>query len=206
MCACPIPQCRAGRQEPLYRQDRLARKPERIRPCLVVKIARRLALPGSWLAGLIFALHPLCVESVAWISEQKSTLSGVFYLASALAYLKFDDSRKRSAYLVALAWFAAALLTKTVTATLPAALLVILGWRRGRIEWNRDVWPLLPWFILGSAAGLFTAWVESTLIGARGAEFALTPVQRLLLGGRVTWFYAWKVILRVICAAAGTST
>ena len=162
--------------------------------CLVVKIARRLALPGAWLAGLIFALHPLGVEAVAWISEQKSTLSGAFYLASALAYLRFDESRKRSAYLVALAWFAAALLTKTVTATLPGALLVILWWRRGRIEWHRDVRPLLPWFILGVSAGLFTAWVESTLIGASGAEFALTPVQRLLLAGRVIWFYVWKVI------------
>ena len=162
--------------------------------CLVVKIARRLALPGAWLAGLIFALHPLCVEAVAWISEQKSTLSGVFYLASALAYLKFDESRKRSAYLVALGWFAAALLTKTVTATLPGALLVLLWWRRGRIEWKRDVQPLLPWFVAGASAGLFTAWVESTLIGAKGAEFALTPVQRLLLAGRVICFYAGRVI------------
>jgi protein O-mannosyl-transferase len=162
--------------------------------CLVVKIARRLALSGAWLAGLMFALHPLCVEAVAWISEQKSTLSGVFYLASALAYLKFNDSRKRSAYLVALAWFAAALLTKTVTATLPGALLVLLWWRRGQIEWKRDVQPLLPWFVVGASAGLFTAWVERTLIGANGAEFALTPVQRLLLAGRVIWFYAGKVI------------
>jgi len=162
--------------------------------CLVVKIARRLALPGAWLAGLMFALHPLCVEAVAWISEQKSTLSGVFYLASALAYLKFDESRKRPAYLVALGWFLAALLTKTVTATLPGALLVLLWWRRGRVEWKRDVQPLLPWFVAGASAGLFTAWVESTLIGAKGAEFALTPVERLLLAGRVVWFYAGRVI------------
>jgi tetratricopeptide (TPR) repeat protein len=162
--------------------------------CLVVKIVRRLALPGARLAGLMFALHPLCVEAVAWISEQKSTLSGVFYLASALAYLKFDESRKRSAYLVALGWFAAALLTKTVTATLPGALLVLLWWRRGRIEWKRDVQPLLPWFVAGASAGLFTAWVESTLIGAKGADFVLTPVQRWLLAGRVIWFYAGRVI------------
>ena len=54
--------------------------------CLVVVIVRRLALPGAWLAGLVFALHPVCVESVAWISEQKSTLSAVFYLSSALIY------------------------------------------------------------------------------------------------------------------------
>jgi tetratricopeptide (TPR) repeat protein len=162
--------------------------------CLVVKIASRLTLPSAWLAGLIFAVHPLCVEAVAWISEQKSTLSGVFYLAAALAYLKFDESRKRSSYLIALGCFAAALLTKTVTATLPGALLVVLWWRRGRIEWKRDVRPLLPWFVMGASAGLFTAWVESALIGARGAEFAMAPFQRLLLAGRVICFYAAKVI------------
>jgi tetratricopeptide (TPR) repeat protein len=163
--------------------------------CLVVKIVRRLEIHGALLAGLLFALHPLCVESVAWISEQKSTLSVVFYLAAALAYLKFDDSRKRSTYFLAFVWFAAALLTKTVTAALPGALLVILWWRRGRIEWKRDVQPLVPWFAVGASAGLFTAWVESTLIGAQGAGFALTPVQRFLLAGRALCFYAVKVIL-----------
>ena len=55
--------------------------------CLVVLIVRRLALPGVWLAGFLFALHPVTVESVAWMSEQKNTLSGVFYLAAALVYL-----------------------------------------------------------------------------------------------------------------------
>jgi len=162
--------------------------------CLVVRIVRRLRLPGEWLAGLLFALHPLCVESVAWISEQKSTLSGVFYLAAALSYLKFAESRKRSAYLVALAFFIAALLSKTVTATLPGALLVVIWWRCGRIEWKRDVVPLVPWFVLGASAGMFTAWAESSLIGAHGAEFALTPVERFLLAGRVLWFYAGRVI------------
>lgn len=160
---------------------------------LVVKVARRLALPGAWLAGLLFAVHPLCAEAVAWISEQKSTLSGVFYLASALAYLKFDESRKRTSYLFALGWFVAALLAKTVTAVLPGTLLMILWWRRGRIEWKRDVQPLAPWFVLGAVAGVFTAWVETRLIGARGAEFGLSAVQRLLLAGRVICFYTGKV-------------
>jgi tetratricopeptide (TPR) repeat protein len=161
--------------------------------CMVVRIARRLTIPGAWFAGLCFALHPLCVEAVAWISEQKSTLSGVFYLASALAYLKFDESRKRPAYIAALALFAAALASKTVTAVLPGVLLVALWWRRGRVEWTRDVQPLVPWFALGAAAGLFTAWMERTVIGAAGAEFALSPMQRLLLAGRVLWFYAGRV-------------
>jgi tetratricopeptide (TPR) repeat protein len=160
---------------------------------LVVLIVRRLALPGAWMAGLIFALHPVLVESVAWISEQKSTLSGVFYLASALVYLRFDESRRRSHYLWAVALFICALLSKTVTATLPAALLVVLWWKRGRLDLRRDVRPLLPWFALGITAGLFTAWVEWTYIGAQGADFAITPVQRVLIAGRVVWFYAAKL-------------
>jgi len=162
--------------------------------CLVVLIVRRLALPGAWLAGMVFALHPICVEAVAWISEQKSTLSAVFYLSSALVYLSFDRDRRRSSYFWALGLFVLALLTKTVTATLPAALLVIFWWRRGRLDWRRDVRPLLPWFTLGAAAGLLTAWVERTLIGAQGAAFALTVTQRFLLAGRAICFYAAKLL------------
>jgi tetratricopeptide (TPR) repeat protein len=162
--------------------------------CLVVLIVRRLALPGAWLAGLIFALHPVCVEAVAWISEQKSTLSGVFYLAAALVYLRFDQSRRQSHYLWAIALFVCALLSKTVAATLPAALLVVLWWKRGRLDLRRDVRPLLPWFALGIAAGLFTAWVERTYIGAHGADFALTPLERFLIASRVPWFYAGKLL------------
>jgi tetratricopeptide (TPR) repeat protein len=162
--------------------------------CLVVRIVRRLGLPGAWLAGLIFALHPVCVEAVAWISEQKSTLSGVFYLASALVYLRFDQTRRRPDYLWALGLFILALLTKTVTASLPAALLVVFWWQRGRLDLRRDVRPLLPWFAIGAGAGLFTAWVERTYIGAKGADFALTFTERLLLAGRAIWFYAGKVV------------
>jgi len=168
--------------------------------CLVVLIVRRLKLPGAWLAGFVFALHPVCVEAVAWISEQKSTLSGVFYLAAALTYLHFDrgapGARRKSPYFMALGLFVLALATKTVTATLPAAMLVVFWWQRGRLEWRRDVLPLVPWFAVGASAGLFTAWVESTprLIGAQGPLYALTLAQRLLLAGRVPWFYAWKVL------------
>src|SRR5580658_1126649 len=161
-------------------------------------IMKRLSLPGAWLAGFVFALHPVNVESVAWISEQKSTLSGVFYLASLLTYLHFylqpDQDSRKSKYLLATGLFVLALLSKTVTATLPAVLLVIFWWRRGRLEWRRDVQPLFPWFALGISAGLFTAWVERTLIGARGADFLLTPVQRVLIAGRAICFYAGKLL------------
>jgi tetratricopeptide (TPR) repeat protein len=162
--------------------------------CLVMLIMRRLGLPGAWLAALIFALHPVCVESVAWIAEQKNTLSTVFYLSAALLYLHFDATRRRSQYFLALALFVLALLTKTVTDTLPAALLVVFWWRRGRIGWKRDVLPLLPWFALGAAAGLFTAWVERNFVGAEGPDFALTLVERFLVAGRAVWFYLGKLV------------
>ncbi len=162
--------------------------------CLLVLILRRLAVPGALLAGMLFALHPVAVESVAWISEQKNTLSTVFYLAAALAWLRFDDDRRPSRYAVATLWFVAALLTKTVTATLPAALLVIAWWRRGRLSWRDDVWPLLPWLALGAAAGLGTAWFERTQIGATGGDFTLSMMERSLLAGRVVWFYLAKLL------------
>ena len=161
--------------------------------CLVVAIMRRLALPGAGLAGLLFALHPVCVESVAWISEQKNTLSAVFYLGAMLAYLHFDRDRRRSHYYLALGLFLLALLSKTVTATLPAALLVIFCWQRTRLDWRRDVLPLAPWLLLGACGGLFSAWMERTIIGAGGAEFALTPVQRGLVAGRAICFYLGKL-------------
>lgn len=161
---------------------------------LVVLIVRRLGLRGGWLAGMIFALHPVCVEGVAWISEQKSTLSGLFYLASLLTYLHFDRGRRPLQYLAAFGLFCLALLSKTVTATLPAALWVIIWWERGRLEWRRDVRPLLSWLALGAFSGLFTAWIERNLVGANGAEYHLSLAQRVLLAGRIPFFYASKIV------------
>ncbi len=162
--------------------------------CLLIELLRRLAIPGAVLAGLIFALHPVCVESVAWISEQKNTLSTVFCLAAALAWLRFEDERRPARYTIATLWFLAALLTKTVTATLPAALLVITWWQRGRLSWRDDVQPLLVWLVLGLGAGLGSSWFERTQIGANGVDFTLDPMERGLLACRVVWFYLGKLL------------
>ncbi len=160
----------------------------------VAMILRRLAVPGAWLAAALFALHPIQVESVAWISELKNTLSGVFYLGAAIAYLRFDESRRRCHFAVALVVFVMALLSKSITATLPAVLLSVFWWRRGELRWSRDVLPLTPFLLLGAAAGMLTTWVERTLIGARGAEFQFTWVERILIAGRAVWFYIGKLL------------
>jgi Tfp pilus assembly protein PilF len=160
---------------------------------LVVAIVRQLQLPGAWLSALIFALHPVCVESVAWMSEQKNTLSAVFCLSAALLYLRFDRSRSLSLYLASLGLFILALLSKSVTASLPGVLLVVFWWQRGRLQSRRDLLPLIPFFIVGVSAGLFTGWVERIYIGAVGQAFEIGAVQRILLMGRIPWFYLSKL-------------
>jgi protein O-mannosyl-transferase len=162
--------------------------------CLLVVILRRLALPGAWLAGFIFALHPVCVESVAWISEEKNTLSIVFYLLAALAYLNFDRERRAWQYCLGLLLFVFGLLSKSTTAILPAALLVVFWWRRGGLSWRRDIGPLAPWLGVGAASGLFSGWVERTYLGAKGAQFGLNGVERVLVAGRAVWFYLGKLL------------
>ena len=149
---------------------------------------------AEWVAALFFAVHPICVESVAWISEQKNTLAFVFYLSAALVYLSFMERRGLGSYLAASVLCALALGTKTVTCTLPAALLVITWWKNGAVSWRRDVVPLLPWFAAAVSAGLLTAWVERYLVGAAGAEFALSFVERVLLASRIIWFYMAKLV------------
>lgn len=161
---------------------------------LVVVILRRVAVPGAVLAGVLFALHPVHVESVAWMTELKNTLSGAFCLTAALVYLEFDRGRRRAWYALAFVLFCLALLSKSVTATLPAVLLVVFWWQRGRLSWRQDAAPLVPFLITGIAAGLFTAWVERTFIGARGAEFHLSVLDRLLIAGRAPWFYLATLI------------
>ena len=162
--------------------------------CLLGAVLHRLEIPGAWFAAALFALHPVCVESVAWISEQKNTLSALFYLSAAIAYLRYESNRKPAGYLVASGLFLLALLTKTVTASLPAALMVVTWWKHGGFEWRRDVRPLLPWFVAGAVMGVVTAHFESELIGAKGTDFALSPIARTLLAGRVVWFYLAKLI------------
>jgi tetratricopeptide (TPR) repeat protein len=161
---------------------------------LLALVLGRLAVPWPWLAALVFALHPVHVESVAWISELKNTLSGALALAAALAYLAFDRTRRRTMYGLALGLFVLALLSKTVTAAVPALLLIVVWWQRGRVEVKRDLVPLVPLFALGLAFGAFTVWVERTFIGARGAGFDLTLLDRLVLAGRAAWFYLGKLV------------
>src|SRR5208282_1257532 len=111
-----------------------------INALLVWVVLRRLALPGSWLAAAIWAIHPVNVESVAWITELKNTQSTLFYLLTLLAWMKFTDgqtTRPWRLYALALLLYGPALFSKTTASTLPAAMLLVLWLRRQPIGWRR---------------------------------------------------------------------
>ena len=156
-----------------------------------------LEVPGELLAAALFAVHPLQVESVVWITERKNVLCGVFYWAAALVFLRAALTPTRSSgrweYAAALVLFLCALLSKTIAGTLPLGLLLVLWWKRDGLA-RRDFLALLPWFVLGLGFGLFTLYLERNYVGASGDDWHLSLVARLLLAGRILWFYLLKLI------------
>jgi protein O-mannosyl-transferase len=164
---------------------------------LVWRVLARLNVPGAWLAGAIFALHPVQVESVAWITERKNVLMGFFFLLTLLAWIAFVDEgtrRRWGFYWLALVLYALALSAKTTACTLPAALLLILWLQKKPINRER-ILQIVPFLILGLAMGLLAMWWERYHQGTSRAVFAfLNPIERVLVASRAFWFYLSKLI------------
>ncbi len=160
---------------------------------LIGMLLTRLAVPGAWLAAILFGLHPVCVESVAWITERKNVLSVLFLLLSAIAWESFGRTRRWRSYAACLALFVAALLSKSVAAVLPALLLVDV-WRRTGHVTRRELLSALPMFVIGMVAGLSTVRLERLQVGAGGPEWNFSLGQRLVIAGRALWFYLGKAV------------
>ena len=164
---------------------------------LVWRVLARLNVPGSWLAGAIFALHPVQVESVAWITERKNVLMGFFFLLTLLAWIAFIDKRTRRPwrfYGLALIFYLLALSAKSTACTLPAALLLVLWLQKKPIN-KRRLLQIVPFVIMGIGMGLLAVWWERYHQGTSRAVFTfLGPMERVLVASRAVWFYLGKLI------------
>jgi tetratricopeptide (TPR) repeat protein len=190
---------------------------------LLYTILRRLKLPGgkagAWLAAAIWAIHPMNVESVAWVAERKNVLSAVFFFAALLCGLIFYNVIEREApdssdsegngapltappppadaprwgmYAATLVLFLCALFSKTAACFLPPVLLVMIWWKRGRVT-LREIALSLPLFIMALGLGAFTAHLEHSRVGAIGPEFDFSFLQRIVIAGDAVCFYIGKL-------------
>lgn len=165
------------------------------------KLLDRLRVRGALLAAAIFALHPLNVMSVAWMTELKNTLSCSLALGAAWAYVRFAGlgvyeqrkSRRWPWYLLSLILFQLAMLAKTAVSFLPVSLLLILWWQRERIT-RRDLLSLAPMVAISLGMGALTIEIERHAGGASGGIFTIGFLDRALISTRSFWFYLGKVL------------
>lgn len=162
---------------------------------LLALLLTELGLSGAWMAAWLFALHPVCVESVAWMSELKNVLSTFFALSASIAFIKSTRADARAYwYGTSILLFGFALLSKSVTATLPAAALFIQAWMRGpfRLSWMKLLAPHLG---LAIGIGLFTLHIEHSVIGAATRVQDLSYAQHGILAGKAILFYLGKLMV-----------
>ncbi len=174
---------------------------------LLWRILQVLRVRGAWLGAALWALHPVMVQSVAWVTELKNTQSCVFYLLSILFFLKWEDqggavsrpSQRRTGdrpslvFALSLLLFLLATLSKTSVVMLPFVLALCVWWMRGRIRW-RDTLALAPFALISVVASAWTIWEQRFHARAVGPDWAQTLPERLIIAGKAIWFYLGKLV------------
>jgi len=176
---------------------------------LLWQVLRQLNVPGAWLGAALWALHPVMVQSVAWVTELKNTQSGFFYLLSVFCFLKSEaaiqgralsDSSLRQTgehrfllFGLSLSFFILATLSKPSVVMLPVVLFLCIWWRAGRPHWH-DVLALAPFVFISALASAWTIFEQKFHAGATGAEWEQTWPDRLIIAGQAIWFYLAKLI------------
>ena len=160
---------------------------------LVFLLLRRLNIRGAWAAAALWAVHPVNVESVAWITELKNTQSGLFFFVSLLCFLRFERQETRAWFALALASFAAALLSKPSTVVLPLVLLLLASWQRGRLR-KADWFRVAPFFAMSIGMSLLTVVEQRGQIERSPQDWSLNLTERLIVASKALWFYAAKLL------------
>ena len=175
---------------------------------LLWRVLQRVRVPGAWAVALLWAVHPMCSESVAWVTEGKNTFSMLAMCASALVWFRGRDAAGNrgigaGAWAASMALFLLAMGCKTTSVALPVMILAGEWWRGWRPrDGGRVIGAIVPYFAVGVPMGLFTAWVESTHVGAFGPEFSHGLLPRLAIACKALLFYPsvalWPVELSFI--------
>ena len=157
---------------------------------LLWHLLRRLVVPGAWMVAAVFAVHPLHVESVAWVIERKDLLSGLFYFAAVLAWMRFVEQSNSRRYAWSLALYAAAMLSKSIAITLPAAFLIWHWWKQGRVT-SVDLLRIVPFCVVGL---VITVGDLSFYQSVEPLSLGYSFTERTLIAARALWFYAGKLL------------
>jgi protein O-mannosyl-transferase len=180
-------------------------------------VLRKLQIRGAWLGAALWTLHPVQVESVAWISELKNTQSGVFFLLAVWCFLRWTEDRRaaelhaneaRSSaggpttanaftperyYVLALLCAVFAIFSKSSTVMLPVVFVVCWWWLG--VRWTLErLLRLAPFFLISAVAAGWTIWEQKFSSGAQGAEWSHGLIERVAIAGRVPWFYLGKLL------------
>jgi tetratricopeptide (TPR) repeat protein len=174
---------------------------------LLWRVLRLLRIRGAWIGAALWAVHPVMVQSVAWITELKNTQSCVFYLLSILFFLKWDDhrdgvfrpsqrqtgGRHLFVFVLSLFFFVLATLSKPSVVMLPFVLALCIWWMRGKIDW-RHLLTLVPFALVSAVASAWTIWEQKFHARAIGVDWAQTFPERLIIAGKAVWFYVAKLV------------
>lgn len=161
---------------------------------LLWRVLSQLKIRAAYLGALLWAIHPVMVQSVAWVTEMKNTQSAAFYLLAISLFLQARDFRRPGLYAISLFAFAAALTSKPSTVILPAVLLLCLWWRKELWLRRERPWILLPFFLLSLLASGWTVWEQKFHSGASGPEWKLDFLQRLVISADAIGFYLGKIV------------
>jgi len=163
---------------------------------LLWRVLLRLNIPGAWFVALVFAVHPVNVASVAWITQRKNVLSMLFYLTTLLCYLRFGSTKNARWYWMAVVAFGFSMLSKGSSATLPVVLLLMAWWQRGCIS-RRDVLRSVPFFLVTALMSATEIWFQANRAIREDIIRDAGFFERLAASGWIVWFYLHKALLPI---------